>query len=337
MKRVLGGLRIALTIALLDGCRSHSAPRSDAVQADAADVPAPHAREACTKIVVAVVREPIDALAVAASTIYAVSRARGDVLAIAKTSRAGASDPDASARTFGGPSREPFAIVVRGDRPAWATGEGVFGADADGAHPRALLRNDTVSALAAGPRGVYAATRVPDAIWRIDWPQVTSAEIVVRDASASELVATASALAWIRRDVRGVATYDLDTHATRTLARDQRKPHDLSAAAGALLWHEGEADLAPGRDPSAFQADLRSGTVTSAVGAYDSSNRYLVRSPYIYGAGVCKRSEDATFRRIDSGEGQPPITDDDKRVYWIEDRHDGQWRIVAIDKDLCCH
>lgn len=291
----------------------------------------PTSNTPCLPSVVGTFHGSVDALAISGAELIVASDSRKEIAAL-DLSPSGASAP---ARVIASNVREPFAVVVRGACVAWASAEGVFAARLDGQDRQPLLPSPDAVAIALGPSDLFVAIRNPPAIWRVSWPGTGASTVVVPGATADELVAEGDHLAW--SDVSGsVTTYDLVKGVARTIAANHRKPHDLTVSGGILSWHEGEAELLPGREPRAFTADLQTGVVTPAVGARDSFNRYILRGTNIYGAAVCKATHEPTFHRLDTGEGEPPITDDAARWYWVRDRHDGSHEIVAADKVACC-
>lgn len=321
---------------LVAGCPSRDGqgrapPASTSTLRDAASAAAPATNAVCRPTVVGTFPGSVDALAISGSQLILASRSRGEIASLDLSP----SHANAPARVIASKEREPFAVVIRGASVAWASDEGVVAAGLDGKGRQVLLPSPGVAAIAPGSSGLFVAVRHPAAIWRLNWPGSGASTVVVPDAHADELVVAGDHLAWVHTS-GAVMTHDLTRGVTRTIADNQRKPHDLSVFRGTIAWHEGEAELLPGRAPGAFTADLQTGVVTPAVGAQDSSNRYLPRGARIYGAAVCKAAHETTFQRLDSGEGEPPITDDAERWYWARDEHDGSYQILAADKSACC-
>jgi len=284
----------------------------------------------CHSTVVGTFAGSVDALTIEGSLLILASRSTGQIASL-DLAASGANTP---ARVIASKEQAPFAVVVQGTSAVWASDEGVVASDLQGKERHVLLPSSGVAAIALGSGGLFVAVRDPAAIWRLSWPGSGAATRIVPDAYADELVADGDHLAWLNT-AGSVRTWDLKKGAIRVLADNQRKPHDLSASRGIIAWHEGEAELLPGREPGAFTADLQTGVVTPAVGAQDSFNRYLTRGARIYGAAVCKAAQESAFLRLDSGEGEPPVADDAARWYWIQGR-DGETQILAADKSACC-
>jgi hypothetical protein len=141
----------------------------------------------------------VDALAASSTVLYAVSKERGLVFAVPLELH------DAAAATvLSSSEREPFAIVVRRNKPIWATADGVFTTDESPSGRRALVHGEPIHALAAGPDAVYYGTS--DAIWRMDGSGAAPAKIA--DAHVDEeLIAIERSLAW--RDRRELSAVDL--------------------------------------------------------------------------------------------------------------------------------
>lgn len=291
---------------------------------------------------VADIPAPVDALAATSTALYAVSKDRGLVFAVPLN------PPNAgAAKILSSSEHEPFAIVVRGNEPIWATANGVFAADEKGGR-RALMNGVQVRAVTTGPNAVYVA--VDDAIWRIDGSHSSVPAKVTTNAYVDELVVVGRSLVW--RDGRQLWRFDLDDGKRTKLSPDnQRKPHDLSTDGKVVFWHEGEAELLPGRNPDAFLVDPSKSwgprELPGGFGAWESADDYLVSNGYIYGAAKCKSVAQTEWQQFNSNDpqtsqGGAPVSENERSWYWIEmicaDGGCGEGsRIFSVDKSACRH
>jgi hypothetical protein len=324
-----GGLVVlaALSLSGCRGCREESsgAPIEQdvaaATQRDASSVPR----------VLGSVPGPISALATGRGILCGVSRSRGSVFALSL------SDEEPKPREIATGEREPFAVVVRGSEPVWASRTGVFSSHDDGGNRTELVKSDQVRALGAGPHDILFSDDI--AIWRLEWPQAKKPVRVVSDASADEVVGTEETIAWIEHGSGDVFVFDLKATTRRQLAAHQRKPHDLAVAGDghSVSWHEGEADLLPGREPRAYLSDTVTGAIHELAGEFASSAEYRVRGPCVFGPGVCRPVALVGWTPFGTQPGEAPVTDDGTRLYWVESADGGLWRIVSSLKASCCH
>lgn len=321
-RRLVCGLVLAAALVVLPlaGCARRSgvagggAPRpSRAHHAPSA----PHAPSVRGAVYVADIPAPLDALAATGTTLFAVSKERGQVYALELAS----ADHAPSLRVLSSAEREPFAVVARDGMAIWASADGVFTFDEARAQRRALIEGRPVRALAVGAGGVYFATH--DALWRGDWPRSSVVTELAREVNVDELVALDRWL--VGRGGRTLFRVDLATGARSELpSTDQRKPHDLSTDGRLVLWHEGEADLLPGREPSAFVADSSASWQARRLeGTFDSSDSLLLRAGIVYGQAKCAPVRSGAWRRFDSHDrqtaiGVSPVTDDARSWYWVE-------------------
>lgn len=278
---------------------------------------APHAPSVRGAVYVTDIPAPVDALAVTGTTLFAVSKERGQVYAL-ELARA---DRAPSLRVLSSAEREPFAVLARDGRPIWASADGVFTFDEARAQRRALMEGRPVRALAVGAGGVYFATH--DALWHGDWPRSSVVTVLARDVDVDELIALDRWLVW--RSGRTLFRLELATGARSELpSTGQRKPHDLSTDGRHVLWHEGEADLLPGREPAAFVADSSASWAARRLeGTFDASDRLLLRAGIVYGQAKCAPLGSGAWRRFDSRDrqtsiGVSPVTDDARSWYWVE-------------------
>jgi hypothetical protein len=319
-------LSLLFAVAACDDCQSSSA------RVDSASSPPTHART------VAELDVPIHALVASRDALFGVGRHDGVIFSVALSGDAGG-----SVRRLSVSEREPFAIVARAGSPVWASREGVFTCDPDGRERRALYESDAIVALTASPHGIVFSDG--KAIWRIEWPQAAKPIRLADEAFANEVVATDETVVWIERSPGSVSALDLKSGARRQLAPAGRKGHDLSLSndGHSVLWHEGEADLLPGRDPRAFSADTLTGAIRELPGAYDSSKTYVLRGACIFGPATCKPVALVDWTRLDTGEGEPPIADDAGTFYWVAPTpvpvgsYPNRSRILSASKALCCH
>ena len=269
---------------------------------------------------------PVDALASARESLFGVSGARGVVFSAA----------------LGGPGlvhvlssseRGPFAIVVRGGSPVWASREGIFASEADGTGRRRLVDDPTIRALAASPHGIVYSTG--SAIFRMEWPQAANPTRLAEGVVADEVAATSEAVVWLERSAGTSWTLALESGARHELARGQREPHDLSLASDGrtVLWHES----AP-TSPRAFTADTVSRQVRELAGAYESDARYLLRSSCLVTPGACKAAALVDWTRLQASAPGAPLTDDASAFYWATAARGpgGKWDILSSRKDRCC-
>jgi len=281
---------------------------------------------------------PIHALVASREALFGVGRWNGVVLSVALSGETGG-----AVRKLSSSEREPFAIVARAGSPVWASREGVFTCEPDGRERRALFESDAIVALAASPHGIVFSDA--KAIWRLEWPQAAKPIRLVDGVDAEEIVATDETIVWIDGSPSSVRALDLKSSAQRQLAPRGRKGHDLSLAndGHSVLWHEGEADLLPGRDPQAFSADTLTGAIRELPGAYESSRGYLLRGACVFGPAACKPVARVDWTRLDTGEGEAPVADDPKSFYWVAPAPApagsavSRWRILSASKDACCH
>ena len=281
---------------------------------------------------------PVHALVASRDALYGLGRWSGVVFSVALSGEAGG-----SVRKLSTSEREPFAIVARAGSPVWASREGVFTCEPDGRERRALFESDAVVALTASPHGIVFSDA--SAIWRIEWPQAAKPIRLVDGVDAEEVVATDETLVWIERSPGSVRALDLKSGAQRQLASRGRKGHDLSLSndGHSVVWHDGEADLLPGRDPRAFWADTLTGAVRELPGSYESSKNYLLRGACVFGPAMCKHSALVDWTRLDTGEGVAPVADDARSFFWVAPApapggsSPNRWRILSAPKDACCH
>ncbi len=327
-------LFLALAACSLAGCRACD-EGSTSVRANDASVPGVSATSDLRTI--AGVFGFIDALATFRGTLFGLVRERGVVFSVATTGDAGKGVFELSTV-----EKEPFALVVRAGSPVWASREGVFVCDPDGHDRRPLVTSDTVRALTSSPHGLVYSDA--GGLWRMEWPQAKKAVRLAEDVFADEVVATDEAVVWLDRGSGSAWTLDLKSGARRAIGSTERKPHDLSLSndGKTVLWHEGEADLLPGREPRAFLADTVSFAVREVPGEFASASRYLLRGACLYGPAVCKPMAFVDWTRLDSGEGQAPVADDADRFYWVAqdssgaERASARSRIVSASKAVCC-
>jgi hypothetical protein len=285
-------------------------------------------------------RGRIDALAPSSGsgssrTLFGISSALGTVFAIALEG-----DGAGPVREIAKGEKEPFALVVRAGKPVWASADGVYTCDEDGGNRRVLVAGRRVRGLGVGPHDVlYGDER---AVWRIEWPAASTPIQVVDEAFADEVLATVEHVVWLEHGkAGGVWEWDLKSR-TRQRLGDSRKPHDLSLSndGRAVLWHEGEADLLPGRDPRAFLADTVTGAVRELAGEYASSSAYVLRGPCAFGPGICKPVALVDWIALDQGGTDGVVAADSSSLYWVEtpapDRSMTAWRIVGAPLASCC-
>jgi len=319
-------LSLLVVVAACGDCRSSSE------HVDSARSTVTHART------VAELDVPIQALVASRDALFGVGRHDGVIFSVALSGDAGG-----SVRKLSTSEREPFAIVARAGSPVWASREGVLTCDADGRERRALYESDAIVALTASPHGIVFSDG--KAIWRIEWPQAAKPIRLADDVDAREVVATDETVVWIERSPDRVSALDLKSGARRQLAPGGRKGHDLSLSndGHSVLWHEGEADLLPGREPRAFSADTLTGAVRELPGAYDSSKDYLLRGACVFGPATCKPVALVDWTMLDTGEGESPLADDGGSFYWVAPApapggsHPNRWRVLSAARALCCH
>jgi hypothetical protein len=315
-------------VAWLAACHSHgTSPVSDGSAEIAVS-------SSASKVTLAEVPGPVDALATSRMAVFGVSRARGIVFRIVGGDRGG----HAGAHVLSSSEHEPFAIVTRGEKPVWASRDGLFACEEDGTGRRPLQEGAAVRAMAVGPHGVFFVASA--VLWRVEWPQSSRVIRVADDVPADALVAMERSVVWLETKAGKVWALDLFTGARTEVARDQREPHDLSLVGDgrSAFWHESDADRPPGRRARAFLVESGSWSMRALPGEYASSDQYLVRAGCIYGAATCKLATQFDWQRTDSGDGVAPIADDAARWYWMEaGSQAGLWRIVSADKGLCCH
>jgi hypothetical protein len=285
---------------------------------------------------VAMIDGPIDALAAGRDALFGIESERGVVFSVALSG-----DAAGAVRQLAVGEREPFALVVRAGSPVWASREGVFVCDPDGHARRQLVASEHIRALASGPHGVVFSD--DDALWRMEWPQASKAVRLAEGVDARELAATDEAVVWLERWPGSAWMLDLKSGSRKELAPAGRKGHDLSLAndGHSVMWHEGEADLLPGREPKAFLADTLSGAVRELPGAYLSYNRYLMRGTCVLGPATCKSTSLVDWKHLDKGEGRAPIADDSDSFYWVSspgarDTSNSASKVVATRKQTCC-
>jgi hypothetical protein len=322
----IAALSLLVAIAACGDCKSSSE------RDDSAPSPVSHART------VAELDVPIHALVGSRDGLFGVGRHDGVIFSVTLSGDAGG-----SVRKLSVSEREPFAIVARAGNPVWASREGVFTCEPDGRERRALFESGAIVALTASPHGVVFSDG--KAIWRIEWPQAAKPIRLADGVDAEEVVATDETVVWIERSPGSVSALDLKSGARRQLAPAGRKGHDLSLSndGHSVLWHEGEADLLPGRDPRAFLADTLTGAIRELPGAYESSKDYLLRGACVFGPATCKPVALVDWTRLDTGEGEAPIADDAGSFYWVTPApvpcgsYPNRWRILSAPKTLCCH
>jgi hypothetical protein len=298
---------------------------------------APEDSRASATRTVAEVDGPVDALVGARDVLFGLSSSRGVVFAVTLSGEAGGSVRELSAM-----EKEPFAVVVRAGSPVWASREGVFVSDPDGKRRQRLVTSDAIHALASSPHGIVYSDGA--SIWRVEWPQAAKAIRLAEGVSADELVATDEAIVWLDRGAGEAWALDLKSGAKRQLAQAERRPHDLSLSndGHAVAWHEGEADLLPGRAARAFLADTLSGAIRELPGAYESASRYLLRGSCAFGPAECKPVALVDWTRLlDTGPPDeaalPPVADDAESFFWVApSSSEKRWRIVSARKDACC-
>jgi hypothetical protein len=171
----------------------------------------------------------------------------------------------------------------------------------------------------------------------VDWPKSTAAAKVVGGVFADELIATERYLVWVTHSEGSTWVFDLATNRTTEALRRQRKPHDLGVSRDGrtIFWHEGEADLLPGRTARAFEMDSTTLEVRDVTDASDPSEPGLLDGACAYGPGQVKRRGPGPWHTIGGGAGRSPMADDDERWFWLEDTPDGP-HIVSARKDACC-
>jgi hypothetical protein len=316
----------ALSLAACNDCSG----ASDGEARRAEDARASHAPLTRT---VAEIEGPIDALAAGRDVLFGVESQRGVVFSVTLSG-----DAAGSVRELATGEREPFALVARAGSPVWASREGVFVCDPDGRARRQLVASERIRALASGPHGIVFSD--DESVWRMEWPQASKAIRLAEGVDAREIVATEEAVVWLERWPGSAWMLDLKSDSRKQLAPAGRKGHDLSLAndGHSVVWHEGEADLLPGREPKAFLADTLSGAVRELQGAYESSSRYIVRGSCVLGPATCKPMSLVDWKRLDKGEGQAPIADDSDSFYWVANGPGPRprWKVVAARKQACC-
>jgi hypothetical protein len=276
----------------------------------------------------------IDALAGGGrDRLFGLQRGRGVVFSVDLSSEAGGAVRELSAS-----ERDPFALVVRAGSPVWASRDGVFVCDPDGHARQKLAEGEAIRALGAGPHGIVFADE--SALFRMEWPSAAKPVRLATGVAADEVLATDEAVVWIDRGAGSVWSFDLASGDRKELARTQRKPHDLALGSDghSVFWHEGEADLMPGREPRAFLADTVSGALRELPGVYDSSSHYVVQRACVFGPARCKSLLRVDWMRLDSGEGDGPVAEDARSFYWVGAVGDGgsRWRISGASKGVCC-
>ncbi|APR81887.1 Hypothetical protein A7982_07236 [Minicystis rosea] len=270
----------------------------------------------------------------ASSTVlYALSKERGIVFAVPLNGH------DAS--VLSSAEHEPFAVVVRREKPVWATADGVF--TADGTNGRRALASGSIRALASGPDGVYYATE--DAIWRADGSRAAPTKVVNDVQVRDELVVVGRSLVW--REGREMWRFDLDRSTRTKLSPDtQRKPHGLATDGHLVFWHEGDADLLPGRSPNAFVADPSKGwEIRTLEGDYESNRDYLIDDGSVFTEGKCGLLARAGFREFalhdpDIAVGPSVVAANARSWYWSEGvckdgRCGATTRVFGVEKAAC--
>ncbi|MCL2448756.1 MAG: hypothetical protein FWD17_07415 [Polyangiaceae bacterium] len=291
------------------------------------------ASHACAPRVIVDVDGPVDALASSGAEIFAVLGERGTIVAVSTEPAHGG-----AVRIVSSSEHNPFAIIIRKGRPVWASLDGLVEgiALAQGVERRQLATTNDISAIASAEDGtLYFATTDPPAIWLLELDG-TRKRVVGPQTGADELLVQDRWVVWTDRNVGSVSSYDTVTHRLAVLGRDQRRPHDLSGADAHVRWHEGEADLLPGRAAESFVADLATRHLERVREDDSAPSRVLLRANALYGEARCKRVTDSSWQRLDDGEGAPPVADDRQRWYWTTILPGGRWRVWSADKAMCC-
>ncbi len=297
--------------------------------------------EAHRRIRVADVTGPVDAMFATATVLYGVSKDRGELFSVALND----SHAQPRIQLLSTSEHAPFAILVFANKLVWATADGVFVSDTDGSGRRTLKSGRLMHALTSSKNGVFFASG--DSLWHVEWTPSTqplAAKKIANDVSADELVALDGSLIW--RDRRELWRLNLSSGKVVKLSPDShRKPHGLSTDGRVVFWHEGEADLLPGREPLGFVAENSNWTIHEAPGEYASWTEFVIRDKYIYGPAQCKALMQEEWIRFNSDDpqtsiGPTPVTDNESRWYWVEALcEDGgsciRSRIVAADKGAC--
>jgi hypothetical protein len=246
--------------------------------------------------------------------------------------------------------RAPITVRVVGDTLVWAGADGVFASKLSGQGRRALKTGASVRALTSDGNRVYFATE--NDLWQLDMRDMRdmrgahapspTAQRVARGVVVDELVAVGTTLVW--RDGRELWRLDLASGG-RTQLPASRKPHGLATDGRQLFWHEGEADLLPGREPRALAADGQTWSIRELPGAYDSADQYLIDGTQVFGPGRCKHIDLRAWMAIASDDphtslGVSPIAANAATWFWAEMLcQDGgcgpSMRVFAADRAHC--
>jgi hypothetical protein len=287
----------------------------------------------------AVLPGPVDALAAGRGDLFGISRSLGLVFAISEEG-----DGPGALREIAKGEREPSALATRAGKPVWASQDGVFVSDEDGGNRKTLVGGRAVRCLGSGPHDILFCDE--KGIWRIEWPAASTPIQVVDEVVADEVVGTVEHVVWLTHGKGGkVWAFDLKSRTRRELGDLQRKPHDLSLSndGHSVFWHEGEADLLPGRNPMAFLADTVTGSVRELAGAYESSSAYLLHGPCVFGPGECKPLAQVDWITLghgsSGGTSDRALAADSAHLFWVEEDRAGEgetWRIVSTPLSFCC-
>jgi hypothetical protein len=279
---------------------------------------------------IAVTREPLDHLVEGRGELYGIERGRGAVVALSE----GDEDAAPTVRELVANEHAPFALVVRGGKPVWASADGIFGWDDDGRRKRAIVSRPDIRALGSGPHDILFADT--HGISRVEWPAAAHPVSVVPDVVADEVAGTSEAVIWIERGIGKVWAYDLRSAKRVEVAGEQREPHDLAVASDerSISWHEGgDGGHAP---PRAFLADIAAGTVRELPGRWDPSAHYVIQGSCVVGPGTCKSVATVEWIVLDQGKGTGAVAVGSGKVFWAESLGDGVFGVLAAPISSCC-
>ena len=295
---------------------------------------------ACAARVVAEIAADVTWLTDDATGVYGAT-AQGAVFHVVPSADGGPGE----VKTIASGEEQPAWVVVRDGRPAWGSESfaQLVGANADGSGRRILAQG--AQSVAAGPGGLYFAG--PRGLWTVDWPRATTPRLVAPiDASAYELVV---AEPWIvgASATRGVWAYDLDTQAMRDIPQCpdgmcQRKPCNLTLGADGftVAWHEGPAELLPGKSARAFAFSLRSWQLTKLAGNDgEAGANFVLDGACQLAAGGVKGSDQERWSEVTPGEpvsALEPVASGATEWVWVHGVDPTHARILAGPKGPCC-
>ncbi len=321
------GLVLFVTSLALTGCDSC---RSGGSSTDGGKASGRAKPAACNAAVVAELPvSSVRALTVSPTTLYAVSKADGQIFAIPR------GDGGAPKQITSG-EKSPFALVAREGKILWASADGIFGADADGANRTHLFGSYTVRALAVGPFAAYFADGDSKKIWVLDWPKNKVSAELVKDVSVTEdgLAASRGVIAWVGEDGKAWA-YQVDSGARRQLASNLQQAHDLTLGTDGktMLWHESRD---AGSVPRAFAADITATTGEADIvpGDFGAAQSYVRQGSCVYGPATFKRVDEKDWVSLGPGR-DGPVAEDGARWYWV-DASGGKVRVMAANVADCC-